>query len=653
MVDLNENILTAKLPVKLIYDVKVPMPDGVKLGGNLYLPDSPGTYPGILTFIPYLKDGWGGIGMLDAYQRHFASRGYAVLQLDFRGVGGSEGVNPFPFNKSERDDGYHAVEWIAEQPWCTGAVGMWGLSYGGITSLAVASKKPPHLRAIAPIHATDDNMDTLFVHRGSRLMYWADPHWGPIMAANNLLPPLRGFDEDGQWLKIWRQRLENNSPWQLAWHGEPPYENYWDDDLIDASNIDVPMLIVGGWQDAYPDNTMRIYNRVRGPRRLFLGPWKHVLPDLSEVEPIGIAAEMDLWWDRWLKDIENGIDKEPPVTIFVQGINKWRHEVDFPISRIKENKLYTSEGRLLSENSNDAGPVFDCYDYDARGGLAFLHYDACNFSVPYPADQIEDDHLSLCYTGPVLEKDMEITGQGYVEIFFSTDVSLEDINLVAKLCDVQPDGRSYLITYENINASRSVTIGECDSRPIHTVKIQLRVTSYCVLKGHRLRISLSGANFPYIWPTPKQYKLQIYRGAPYNTSLTLPVAISNETTLAEPKLQPAGELMPVPLIEVRNSYKTFKGLGIRTAGFEGKRLYVTQVDPQTILHRSQEFEMVVDADHPDRANTSETAIMRLERPVSQIEIRVENTVTLYDLCLDVEITLDGKLFFRRRWEKNW
>jgi predicted acyl esterase len=95
-----------KLPVKMLYDARVPMPDGVRLAGNLYLPDAPGPFPAILTYIPYLKDGWGGLGGMDPCQRHFAARGYAVMQLDFRGVGSSEGVNPYPFDPRERHDAH-------------------------------------------------------------------------------------------------------------------------------------------------------------------------------------------------------------------------------------------------------------------------------------------------------------------------------------------------------------------------------------------------------------------------------------------------------------------------------------------------------------------------------------------------------------------
>src|SRR5215213_6789484 len=129
--------------VKKIRDVRIPMRDGISLGANLYLPETDGKYPGIFSFYPYLKDGWIGIDH-EPHHIHFASQGYAVMQVDFRGTGTSEGSNPHPFDLQERRDGFDIVEWMAIQSWCTGAIGIWGISYGGITSLSIASAQPPH-----------------------------------------------------------------------------------------------------------------------------------------------------------------------------------------------------------------------------------------------------------------------------------------------------------------------------------------------------------------------------------------------------------------------------------------------------------------------------------------------------------------------------
>ena len=305
---------TDPLEVKVKYDVRVPMSDGVTLAGNLYLPDADGPFPAILTYIPYLKDGFGGLGGMDGYQRQFASRGYAVMQLDFRGVGSSDGTNPYPFDPRERIDAHEAVEWIANQPWCSGPVGMWGVSYGGITAIATATTHPPNLKAIIPVHATDDNWNSLFEHRGSRLMLLADPHWGPMMTANNLLPPLRS-DGTPDWIERWYERLEGNTPWHLTWHGEHPTSEYWEKQKADPTLVEIPMFAICGWQDAYPEDMFRIYEAVKAPKRVLFGPWKHTYPDQAPVEPIDYVREMDKWWDRWLKEVPNDVEFDPPVTL--------------------------------------------------------------------------------------------------------------------------------------------------------------------------------------------------------------------------------------------------------------------------------------------------------------------------------------------------
>ena len=376
---------TTASDVRVQHDVHVPMPDGVRLAGNLYLPPQdlgPGPFPAILTFIPYHKDGRSGMGMLDTCHRHFAARGYAALHLDFRGTGSSEGEPYGPFDGRERVDGHHAVEWLARQPWCTGSVGIWGTSYGGITSMAIAETRPPHLRAIVPVHAPDDNYEAMLVHRGSRLMFWADPHWGANMAASNMMPPLR-YDASGEWLRTWRQRLERQ-PWIFDWHGAPPDPEYWQRQRIDPSRIEVPTFAICGWQDAYPDGMSRIYAALPGPKRLVFGPWKHVFPEQATREPIGIMAEIDRWWDRWLKEVENGVEAEPPVALFVQGVDEWRYEQEWPLARATERRLYPQADRDLERESPGPDVGYHLYDYDARAGATSLPYDSRTRGSPFP-----------------------------------------------------------------------------------------------------------------------------------------------------------------------------------------------------------------------------------------------------------------------------
>ncbi len=640
-----------KEAVEVTCDVRVPMPDGVLLAGNLYRPASAaGQLPAILTYIPYLKDGFGGLGGMDPYQRHFASRGYAVLQLDFRGVGSSEGVNPHPFDPRERDDLHQAVEWTAAQPWCDGSVGIWGVSYGGITAIAAATTRPPHLRAIIPVHATDDNWGAMFVHRGSRLMLLADPHWGPGMTANNLLPPLRA-DGTPDWIERWFERLDHNDPWHLAWHGEPPSPDYVERQRADPGLIDVPMFAICGWHDAYPEDTLRVFDRARGPKRLLFGPWKHAFPDQASAEPVDFVREMDRWWDRWLRGDRNGVEDEPPVTIYVQGAGRWRSEMEWPIQRRREERLFAAPRGRLSQQAPAPGRPADRYDYDARGGLVSAAYDSVLEPIAYPQDQTSDDPGALSYDSEPLAEPVEVTGQPSVRLFFSTEAAPEEITLVAKLLDVAPDGRSYLVCFDSLSGALARPAGG----GVLEAEIPLRPTSYEFGAGHRMRLRISGANFPAIWPTPRRYSLLVHTGAPHATELTFPAVPPQAPALPPPDLAPLpGPAAPAPAVLDRGAaYSVSRDLVTGVSSFRGRRWVSLQVMPHTRYSNRQEFTLDVDADHPDRASTSTRALASLERPTGAVEVRVDAATTLRALTIRAEVDLDGRRFWERDWRKRW
>ena len=174
--------------VRVIRDVAVPARDGARLAGNLYAPEAAGRFPGLLMYTPYLKDGPGGRGPAELIQQFLARRGYACLTLDRRGFGASEGRQDPPFSPIERRDGVDALAWMAEQPWCTGETGMWGVSYGADTALSVASAQPPSLRAIVPIHGTDDEFTGVCYPHGCRGGLWSEIDWGFRMLGLQLLP---------------------------------------------------------------------------------------------------------------------------------------------------------------------------------------------------------------------------------------------------------------------------------------------------------------------------------------------------------------------------------------------------------------------------------------------------------------------------------
>lgn len=637
--------------VELTYDVRVPMPDGVDLLGNLYRPagdDAPSACPAILTLIPYQKDGRGGLGMLDAYHRHFAARGYAVLHLDIRGTGSSEGSIMRTLDGRERHDGHHAVEWMAVQPWCTGDVGIWGISYGGITSMAIAETAPPHLRAIVPIHAPSDNYESMVVHRDARLMFWPDPHWGAGMAASNLMPPLRASAGEG-WLRQWEERISAD-PWIFDWYGDFPDPGHWERQRVDASRIQVPSLVICGWQDAYPDSVHALWPLIQAPKRLLLGPWKHVMPEFSVREPIDTLSLIDRWWDRWLKGEENGVESEPPVTIFVQGEEGWRQESEWPPARATDRTLWLDAGGGLGEQVASGG--WSPYAYDARVGLGALPYDACTGPIPYPQDQSFDDHLSLTYTTDPLPEPLEITGVATVRLVVATDAPIEEIVLSAKLCDIDPSGQSLLIAFEHESGKRASPLDEGDGRHAWVVEFVLRPTSYVLKAGHRLRLSVAGGNFPYLWPTPFVYRMDVLSGGETGSWIRIPVVPDQSPRLPAPVIDPPPALVPAGRVRNADHYWIHREVTSRAVSFEGRRENVVAVEPGSTLSILQHFTMSVDADHPSLANTRTNAVWRLERPTSSTETRVTTITTLHGVHVAAEIDVDGMPYARKTWRKT-
>ena len=233
------------------------------------------TFPVILEMIPYGKDSWrrnsdtsrGG---------WLAARGFALCRLDVRGTGSSPGVALDEYTEAETLDGYDAVEWLAAQPWCNGNVGMWGISYGGFTAIQVAKLRPPHLRAILPMYATDDRYRDDVHVRGGCITASEKSQYAVSQLGMNAMPPYPAF-AGPDWRDRWRERLEATPPWLMAWIRDQTDGPYWRRGSLapDYDALECAVFQVAGWSDSYVDPAFRIQERCRGPRadhRRQLGP---------------------------------------------------------------------------------------------------------------------------------------------------------------------------------------------------------------------------------------------------------------------------------------------------------------------------------------------------------------------------------------------
>ena len=202
-------------------------------------------------------------------------------------------------------------------------MGMWGISYGGITSLETASERPPHLKSIVPIFAVVDNYHDFLYAGGCPKCLSAFGAWGFFMVAMNLMPP--GYqDPQGRWYRIWKERLEKVEPQMMPWQDHPSYDEYWQYRAIPVERISVPTFVIGSWRDIFPETMVRLYEKISVPKKLFMGPWTHGPIDAYPFDLWDYLCEMKRWWDYWLKGEKNGVVEEPPVTLYIQGANVWK-----------------------------------------------------------------------------------------------------------------------------------------------------------------------------------------------------------------------------------------------------------------------------------------------------------------------------------------
>src|SRR5919204_5180293 len=298
------------LGVKVVKNVLIPMEDDVRLAADVYLPldgelDGSRTYPLVLEYIPYRKD---DVGRPEPPERTWYSRlpleGYPFVRIDIRGTGASEGRVEDEYTEEEQRDGAAVVEWLAAQPWCDGHVSMIGISYGGFTSLQVASHAPPHLTSIIPIDFTDHRYRDDCHYKGGLLRKYYDPGaYGNMMVAFNAMPPDPDFS-GAAWAEVWERHLAENEPYLLRWLRHQTDGPYWRNGSVAdvADRIRCPVFMIGGWRDGYTNPPFRLWEALDVPRKLLMGPWNHAVPDVAIPGPrIDYLREVVRWLDHWCK----------------------------------------------------------------------------------------------------------------------------------------------------------------------------------------------------------------------------------------------------------------------------------------------------------------------------------------------------------------
>lgn len=511
--------------VREVENLFIVLADGIRLAARMWLPQDADAHPvpALLEFLPYRKRD--GTVVRDALTHpYLAGHGYACVRVDMRGNGDSDGLMADEYTQLELDDAVEVIAWLASQPWCTGKVGMFGISWGGFNALQVAALRPPALAAIVTLCSTDDRYEDDIHYKGGTLLN-ENLGWATTMLAYSSRPP-DPLIVGERWRNLWLDRLEHEPFLLLDWLKHPHRDAYWKHGSIceDWAAVQVPVLAVGGWNDAYSNAVPRLMKNLRGPRKAIIGPWAHKYPHFAVPGPrIGFLQEMLRWWDQHLKGMDTGIMDEPDHRFYIMDAyrpgtfpdhieGRWVGEAVWSQGRMGRDLWYLNPARAMG--AEPAGEEALSVTSKQTTGFDGGEYCIIWLGPEFPGDQRDDDAESLCFDSPVLQEDLDVAGQPMLDLCFSADRAVAHI--AVRLNDVWPSGEVSRITYHLQNLcmreSRETPSALVPGQR-YRMQIKLDDIAWRVPRGHRLRVSLSTSYFPLMWPAPEPVTLTVYAGA--------------------------------------------------------------------------------------------------------------------------------------------
>lgn len=569
--------------VKWAMNVPVTMRDGVRLATDLYLPDAEGRFPVVLVRTPYGTE----TAALSEMGAWYARRGYVFAAQDTRGKYDSEGEWYGP--RSERDDTDDTITWLGTQAWSSGDVGMVGTSYGGLVQWMVAPAGNPYLKALIPdvapvtLGRTPEAYRRLAVYaRGNSApseLSWLVTTDGRVNQNGGAYDwaelfehlPLAGLPARlGREIPIWEKLIGNEvGLWEE--YLESAARNQWTEPITDWPDhrelyraVEVPILQRTGWFDGSTDHAF--YNRAqvlehsgselaRAQQHLLIGPWPHAYPGSPAIGSLdfGAASVLDLqalrlrWFDRWLKGVDNGVDRDPPLKLFLMGRNEWREASQWPLPGTEFTRFYLHSGGGANSNRGDGvlgrelpgSEPPDRYRHDPGDSTpAITGGENAEMAGDGPVDIgfIEARADVLTYTTAPLEREVEVTGPVSAVLYVAS--SAPETEFLVRLVDVHPDGAAYPVwyTYANAFGTRGIEpVGRTEAgHRVWRLAFDLPPTSQAFLPGHRIRVHITSAAFPLFrhlntdgdpaWGTEWQVAEQtVFHDAERSSHVVLPV----------------------------------------------------------------------------------------------------------------------------------
>jgi hypothetical protein len=552
-------------PIRVIEHSWIPLADGTRLAARIWLPEDAEQHPmpAILEYLPYRKND--GTARRDALRMpYFAGHGYAAVRVDMRGSGDSDGILYDEYLPQEQADALEVLVWIAAQPWCTGAIGMMGISWGGFNSLQIAAHRPPQLKAIITHCSTDDRYADDVHYVGGCLLASEMLNWASIMLAYNGRPPDPQVVGE-RWRAMWLERLAETPFYVEEWLSHQRRDAFWRQGSVceDFSAITCAVYAVGGWADGYTNAVPRLLAGLTCPRKGLIGPWAHLWPDQGiPGPPIGFLQECLRWWDYWLKDQPTGIMDEPmlrswiqasapPQTFYHERQGFWVADPVWPSPHVTPQTFILAPGLLHPRTGDSAAtalpPEAACTLLGSQiHGLAGGVW--CGYGAPgdQPGDQRGDDARALCFDAPPQEEALTILG--YPEVTLTVAVDQPVTLLAVRLCDVAPTGESQLVSWGVLNLTHRDSHAEptpLEPGQRYTVTIRLNAVGHRIAAGHHWRVAVAPTLWPHVWPAPAPVTLTLFTGAA--SRLSLPVRPPQADDAALPPFAPA-ETAPPPAV---------------------------------------------------------------------------------------------------------
>ena len=588
--------------IRVIENVYIPMPDGARLAARMFLPSASTVAPcgAVLEYLPYRKrDGYryrddvAGAGL--------AKRGVALVRVDIRGTGDSDGVMVDEYEPVEQADVVSVLRWIAHQPWCNGAVGMRGISYGSFTGLQAASRSLPELKAVVSACGTEQRYLDDVHYRGGCLI---DDQWTWAMEWQVVLraPPDPKIVGEDNWRRMWKERLEASGPLSINWNEHQTDDALWRyGSTQDYSQIKAAIFHVAGMLDSYLPSATRLMERApQAPQMALIGPWAHKWPgyampaghkgfptDAHDGAPGPGVDWLPLearWWRHWLNGEQNGVMDGPRFYAFRQDApsgfaypkdtpGAFVAEPSWPSPRVRPLRFWLNAEGLQAEPKTGSWMQ---HQTNLTLGFANRTSDSSGAPGDWWREQSRDDALSLCFDSAVLTAPVDLIGEPMLKVRVRSDKPVAKV--YARLTEVTPDGHSHFVSYALLN----LTHRDSHENPTplepgrdYDVTLKGQFACYRFAAGSKIRLALSETWWPVVWPSPERVTLQFATGL---CSLTLPT-------------RPGGAPDVLPFALMRGAYDQ-PGVarapywepmdGVHISGAEGQRLFVLEEGSKTV-----------------------------------------------------------------------